>query len=292
VTCSRRGLVALCASALSRAGAQTTPLTARQIIERIQAELGTRFADGTVDTFKAGDPATPVRGIATTVMATFDVLKRAAEANCNLVITHEPTFYNHQDSLTEFAGDPVAQAKLAFITQHAMVVWRFHDYWHRRRPDGIQTGMAGILGWTKFATPDAPNHYTLPPASLASVAAGIQKRLSIRTLRVIGDPNLKVSRFVLSPGFSNLQGAVRTLARPDVDVLVVGEPREWEGVEYAQDSIAAGNKKALIVLGHAISEENGMNECARWLRSFLPGVNVQFVPAGEPFWTPGRLPSR
>lgn len=280
----------LCASALQRAAAQTPPLTARQVVERIQAELGTQFASGTVDTFKAGDPATAVRGIATTVMATFDVLKRAAAANCNLVVTHEPTFYNHQDSLTEFANDKVARAKLAFIKEHSMVVWRFHDYWHRRLPDGIQTGMAEILGWTKYATPGGRNHYTLPAASLASVAGDIQKRLSIRTLRVVGDPNLQVSRFALGPGFSNLQGAVRALARPDVDVLVVGEPREWEGVEYAQDSIAAGNKKALIILGHAISEENGMNECARWLRTFLPNVNVRFVPAGEPFWTPGSLP--
>jgi len=270
--------------------AQAPDLTARQVIERIQKQLGMEFSADTVDTFKAGDPDTPVRGIATTVMATFDVLKRAAAADCNLVITHEPTFYNHLDSLTEFANDVVAQAKLAFIKQHSMAVWRFHDYWHRRRPDGIQTGMAQILGWTKYASSENPRLYTLPPATLEAAAREIQTRLKIRTLRVVGDPGMQVSRFALSPGFSNLQGAVRALGRADVDVLVVGEPREWEGVEYAQDAITAGKKKALIILGHAISEENGMNECATWLRSFLPGTKVQFVPAGEPFWTPGKLP--
>ncbi len=269
--------------------AQTPPLTARQVIERIQAELATKFSADTVDTFKAGDPGTPVRGIATTVMATFDVLKRAAAANCNLVITHEPTFYNHQDSLTDFANDEVANAKLAFIKEHSMVVWRFHDYWHRRRPDGIQTGMAEILGWTKYASPDNPRLYTLPPATLDFAAALIRSQLNIRTLRVVGDPKMHVSRFALSPAFSNLQGAVRALSNPNVDVLVVGEPREWEGVEYVQDAITAGKKKGLIILGHALSEENGMNECARWLRTFLPNVPVQFIPAGEPFWTPGIL---
>ncbi|HZO52648.1 MAG TPA: Nif3-like dinuclear metal center hexameric protein [Bryobacteraceae bacterium] len=286
---SRRSLLALCAAALPRALAQTPPVTARQVIERIQSQLAVQFAADTVDTFKAGDPDTPVRGIATTVMATFDVIKRAAAANCNLVITHEPTFYNHQDSLAEFANDEVAQAKLAFIKQHSMVVWRFHDYWHRRKPDGIQTGMAEILGWSKYVSPGNPRLYILPPATLESVARDIQSRLNIRTLRVVGDPKLQVSRFALSPGFSNLQGAVRALSRPEVDVLVVGEPREWEGVEYVQDAITAAKKKALIILGHAISEENGMNECARWLRTILPNVPVQFVPAGEPFWTPAKL---
>ena len=57
-------------------------------------------------------------------------------------------------------------------------------------------------------------------------------------------------------------------ARPDVDVLVVGEAREWELVEYAQDSITAGNQKALIVLGHVVSEQGGMKYCTEWLKSF------------------------
>jgi len=40
------------------------------------------------------------------------------------------------------------------------------------------------------------------------------------------------------------------------------------------------------VLGHVISEENGMNECARWLKTFISEVPVEFIPAGEPFWSP------
>ena len=79
---------------------------------------------------------------------------------------------------------------------------------------------------------------------------------------------------------------MRSLARPDVDVLVIGEAREWEGILYAQDAIAAGKPKGLIVLGHVISEENGMNECARWLKTFITEVPVEFIAAGEPFWSP------
>ena len=52
----------------------------------------------TVDTFKAGDPDTPVTGIAVTMMATLDVLQRAAANHQNLIITHEPTFFSHQDT--------------------------------------------------------------------------------------------------------------------------------------------------------------------------------------------------
>jgi len=87
-----------------------------------------------VDTFKAGDPDTPVTGVATTMMATFDVLKRAASEGANLVITHEPTFYSHEDKTEslEEANDPVWREKENFIREHRIVVWRFHDHWHMR----------------------------------------------------------------------------------------------------------------------------------------------------------------
>jgi hypothetical protein len=72
---------------------QTPQITAQQVIERIQKEVGIAWRTPTVDTFKAGDPNTPVTGIAVTMMATLDVLQRAAATRKNLVITHEPTFY-------------------------------------------------------------------------------------------------------------------------------------------------------------------------------------------------------
>jgi putative NIF3 family GTP cyclohydrolase 1 type 2 len=269
-------------AALAQPGGE---LSARQVIERIQKNVGVPWRSQTVDTFKAGNPDAAVKGIATTMMATFDVLQRAAQAGRNLVITHEPTFYNHEDDTKDFASDPVYAAKHAFIEKNNLVVWRFHDHWHARRPDGILTGMLNILDWDKYRNPENSRVLVLPATTLGALARDIQKRLKVRTMRIIGDPALAVSKVALNPGYANLQGVTRTLSRPDVDVVVVGESREWEGVEYAQDAIAAGMKKALIVLGHAISEENGMSECAMWLKTFVTEVPVEFVPAGEPFWT-------
>jgi len=59
----------------------------------------------------------------------------------------------------------------------------------------------------------------------------------------------------------------------NVEVLLVGETREWETVEYAADAASEGRKKALIVIGHVPSEQAGMEECARWLKTF-----VKYVP--------------
>ena len=64
----------------------------------------------------------------------------------------------------------------------------------------------------------------------------------------------------------------------------MGETREWETVEYAADAVSEGKKKALIVIGHVPSEQGGMEECAEWLRGFVKGTRVDFVPTKQPFW--------
>src|SRR6188768_617102 len=125
-------------------------MTAQEIVGRIQKklqELGIAWRTQTVDTFKAGSPQTDVKGIATTGMATFDVLRRASAAGRNFVITHEPTFYNHQDQTDTLTADPTYQAKLRFIEDQGLIVWRFHDHAHMLRPDPLVAGSARVLGW-------------------------------------------------------------------------------------------------------------------------------------------------
>jgi hypothetical protein len=45
----------------------------------------------------------------------------------------------------------------------------------------------------------------------------------------------------------------------------------------------AGDKKAMVTLGHAISEDPGMKLCADWLKTFITDLPVEWIPAGEPF---------
>lgn len=271
----------------STASAQERPLTAREVIQRIQEHVGVPWQKETVDTFKAGDPDTKVTGIAVTVMATFDVLQRAAASNANLIVTHEPTFYNHLDDLKEIPqkeNDPVLSEKLAFIKEHHLVVWRFHDHWHRRTPDGIEAGMTHALGWEAFQDKQNQYLFTIPETTLEKLAAELKARLELHTVRVVGDPQMKITRVALSPGAAGMQREISAFENPDIQLLITGESREWETVEYAADAVSEKKNKALIVLGHIPSEQAGMEECTRWLKTFVSEVPVKFVPAAQPFW--------
>jgi putative NIF3 family GTP cyclohydrolase 1 type 2 len=265
-------------------------LTAGDVIDRIKAHVSSPWTGPTVDNLVAGAPTVRVRGIATTMMATLDVLQRSATAGRNMVITHEPTFYSHQDNTTDLQSDPTYQFKVDFIRRHDMAVFHFHDHWHRRgtEPDGIAVGMARELGWEKYLKPASPREFALPETTLAELARDMEARLSIRTMRVLGDPSLRVRHVLASWGNVSLVPGIPYISRDDVDVLVVGETREWEVVEYVQDQIASGKKKGLIVLGHVVSEQAGMKYCAEWLRSFIGEVPIEFIAAAEPFWRPDR----
>ena len=78
---------------------QSRAPTAQQVVDRIKQKAGIDWKADGVDTFKAGDPATPVKGIAASAMATLDVLKQAVKAGANFVITCEPTFYSRSDAV-------------------------------------------------------------------------------------------------------------------------------------------------------------------------------------------------
>jgi putative NIF3 family GTP cyclohydrolase 1 type 2 len=263
------------------------PLTARDVVERIKQHIGVPWTEPTVDTFKDGDSTTRVTGIAVTMMATFDVLQRAAAQGANLVITHEPTFFDHFDKLEGLEGehDAVTAAKRAFIREHRMVVVRMHDHWHRRSPEPMSANLSRKLGWDRYRSAESEFAYRLPETTLAELAADVRRRLPAPTLRVVGDPGLRVSKIVLVPGAAGFDRHRQAL-RQDVDVLVIGEAREWETVEYVADAITAGQKKSLIILGHIPSEQDGMEEFARWLGSFVKEVPVTFVPTADPFWAP------
>jgi putative NIF3 family GTP cyclohydrolase 1 type 2 len=283
-----RFLVPILMLVLSSVGgsSQTSQITARQLVAEIQKQVGVEWQKDTVDTFKAGNPDTVVTGVAVTMMATMDVLQRASAKGLNLIITHEPTFYAHLDTPEGVPqDDPVWAEKRAFIEKHGLVVWRFHDHWHMRKPDGIEAGNVHALGWEKFQRPDNQYLFILPATTVRGLAAEVAKKLNSSVVRVVGNPEMKVTSVGFSPGAAGSEREIHALEQDDVQVLMVGETREWETVEYAADAVSEGRQKALIVIGHVPSEQAGMEECARWLKGFVKDVPVEFVPAKQPFWT-------
>ncbi|HEX6069355.1 MAG TPA: Nif3-like dinuclear metal center hexameric protein [Longimicrobiaceae bacterium] len=293
--------------ATSHAHGQTpaAAVTAAEILERIRRNVGVDWRSETVDGVKAGDGSTVVTGVVTTAMATLEVLRKASAAGANLVVTSEPTFYGRADARTPAprrgpgqgaAGaaplaasppppDPVYEAKNAFIDGQGLVVIRFNDHWRARRPDPFVQGLADSMGWNGREVAASQASYDVPELRLDELVRELKGKLGARGgIRVVGDPRNRVRRVALLPGSTPITASLAAL--PGADVIVAGEVREWESVEYARDVVFSGQPKGLVLLGRVVSEDPGMARCARWLESLVPEVPVRHIAAGDPYWRP------
>src|SRR5580704_16276022 len=153
------------------------PLTAEAVVQRIKAELGGDWPATGPDGFKAGDPSTVVRGIATTAMATMDVLKQAVKANANLILTYEPTFYARADAAA--GNDPVVRAKREFIEKNGLVVFRLRDHWQARKENDMVIGLAVALGWSTRRVKEDDSLYDIPPATAEATVASIRRTMNL-----------------------------------------------------------------------------------------------------------------
>lgn len=258
--------------------------SAATVIETIIRNTGSQKYQKTVDVIKEGDPQTQVKGIVTSMFATMEVLKAAVEKNCNLIIVHEPLYYNHMDETEQFKNDQVFLEKQRYIKDNKLVIWRFHDYIHSMKPDGIESGMLVKLDWKKYAVNGRLDQFILPETNLIGLLKDLKGKFPDYTFNVIGDPGMKLSKVTLAAGAPGSMYHIRLLEDENTDVVLAGESQQWETYEYIRDAVSQGRKKAVIFLGHIASEEAGMEYCAEWLKTFVKDIPVHFVEAGPSYW--------
>ncbi|WP_424952738.1 Nif3-like dinuclear metal center hexameric protein [Deinococcus sp.] len=251
-----------------------------EFLGRMQQTLYPTFTPGPggCDGLKAGDPDQPLSGVGVCFSASLELLRAAREEGLNLIVTHEPTYFSHDDATAHLQADPVYRAKRALIEEAGLVIYRLHDRPHAGPDDPFVRGLAAALGWPQPEGVPAPVCLDIPPTSLARLAGEVAGRLGADGLRWAGDGGQMVKRVVLSPGAAGGEAHRRLLVRWEPDALICGEVHEWETPEYRQDAAAAGQPLGLLVTGHAASELPGVQEVARGLEGAFPETRIVFLP--------------
>ena len=253
-------------------------LTAGEVVRRILANQGVPVVSGSFrDTYKIGGPDMVVTGISTSFGGNLSTLQKSLKAGLNMLITHEPTFWTDGDIIGRVQDDPLYRYKLDWANRNNIVVWRDHDDVHSMTPDLIFVGWSKAMGWSSYSTdPIRNSSYTIPPTTLGELAKYVMQRLRLRSVRVIGNPDLRVTKVMLGRG--------STLPE-DADVKISSDIREWDAFEYARDAVYAGRKKGLIDISHDAFEDTGMQAFADFLRPLVPEVPVQYISTECIFWT-------
>ena len=273
------------AVAVSNLGCAVPPKGSIQAtIDQIVFEMIGAPLAKTVDTIKIGDPKQPLKGIATTFLATYEIIEKAVQDGINLIITHEPIFYNHEDKTDWLKKDAVYQAKRDLCEKHGIVIWRCHDTIHSMRPDMIVTGMVAKLGWKVLQSPDHPLVFHLPEVTMAQLIGQLKETFGAKSFKVVGDPDLKISKVAVSVGAPGGNAQIQFMSHVQPDVLICGEIHEWETSEYVRDAIRTGSRtQGLVLLGHQFSEEAGMEAMAEWLKRLIPNQPIHFYQVKNPF---------
>lgn len=254
-------------------------MKAKELMQELCAAADAPVAD-TVDTLKAGDPERELHKVATCFIATPEVLRAAHAWGADLLITHEPTYYDHRDHDGDIPDDPVMQRKKQLVEQTGLTIYRFHDHTHASTPDGIIAGQLHALPWS--CSHDGHFAVTLEqPMTAAQIAEDLEKYWGIAHVRRTGDLDTPMTRLCMMIGAYGEDRHYRMLRDTDCEVLIVGETSEWRICEYVRDSAQMGLHRAMLTCGHVGSERAGMEYLAGRIAQAHPDISTRYFECGE-----------
>ncbi len=266
------------------------------ILEHFRSFAMHLAAEDSVDRIIIGDPEKDVSQVGVTWMSTFANVREAVGRGCQLVITHEPTFWVHANELATVESWPpdslkrqAADRKRRFIEENGLVIARIHDAWDAMPEIGIPWAWARHLqlGNKPVAVGEHAfqQRYDIKPVSLEELARRIAARTALfgePAVQVIGPPDKIVSKVGVGTGcYCNLE--LFQQMGCDVSIICDDSNWYWEWVQFAAD-----NDHAVIRVNHGVTEEPAMITLTDYLNQHLP-VNAQYISHGSTFRLVGEL---
>lgn len=224
-----------------------------------------------------GDDNKDVKKAAVCCIATYDVIKKAAEWGADFIISHERTFHTPANQTEAFDID----IRKREILEHAgITVYQFHDHAHFTDSDKIIEGVLKKLGW-KGAF-DGHKQFLLDVTkSVDEIITDIEKNLELKNIRIVGDKNNIVKNVAMPVGAWLPEEIISLINKPEVDMVITGEITEYSVCEYVRDVAASGEKKTLLLLGHMGSEKSGMEYICNYLSDTIDDVEFKYIDCGE-----------
>ncbi len=223
----------------------------------------------TVDRIIIGDPEKDFDSCLVTWMPSQLALQAAIDNNINLIIAHEPTFWNHHDETPP--NNKYIQQKIRFIHENDLVIIRNHDCWDRYPKIGITWAWADFLGFTDQPVAVSDNifqhRYDIPPTpfkDFTQMIAGRCKTLGEPILQYTGDPNQSVSKIGIGTGCGT---SVETFLDLGCDCSIVSDDgtTSWSDIQMAADL-----NHSIIRVNHGTSEVPGMITLTQYINDNLP----------------------
>jgi len=231
----------------------------------------------TVDRITAGDPEREIRRIAVCWLPFRSVIAKAKKLGANVIVTHEPVFFDHWDIDGKFKDDKETAAKKKWIEKLGITIIRCHDVWDRLPEIGITPSWANFLGLSRLIRSNGfSRSYAVKAQSAASfgkwLAARVRK-LGQKTVPFYGDPKRRIRTVGIGTGCTS-PFEIRSLG-VDAVITVDDVIRSWTEGSYSEST-----GTPLFIVNHGVSEEPGMVSLAAFLKKKFPAIPVIHIKQG------------
>lgn len=240
----------------------------------------------TVDTVKSGDPERPVKKAGVSWFSSIGDIRSAIRAGCDLLIVHEPTFWEHAAPEQSWRNRGPGIAKSKVLADSGLVILRAHDSWDNWPEIGIRDSWAKFLGFTKRLREGTSLRWTamyeIPEMTLRDFAQQVANRigpLGEDSVQVIGDPQRKVRRPAIGVGCVVPD---EEMVKFGADVLIMC----YDGASYwshRERLVEMG--AAILTVEHGTSEMPGMMNLRDHLADRYPAVEFIWIAEHPRTWT-------
>ncbi len=240
-----------------------------------------------------GDLRWPVRNIWTALDPTLEVVKAACKEDVDLLITHHPLFFRPIKSI-DFHSPHGSIIKTAI--QHQLAIFSAHTNLDMVR-DGVNDVLARRLGLKcikilqphkgeqQFKADDGMIHDISPAIgnaiehgigrigsldrtrSLTSLAVIIKEKLNLSFVKVVGNPELKISQVAICSGSGS--SLMKAFLASNAQVYISGD------IHYHDARDAESANRAIIDIGHFASEHLMVEALAQQLAKILPEEEIK-----------------
>lgn len=244
--------------------------------------------DNTVDTVKIGDPTQPVKKAGVCWMPSIWDIRAAHKAGCDLLICHEPTFWEHAAPEQSWRDKEPGTTKRKFLEETGMVILRCHDAWDNWPEIGIRDSWAKALGFEKRVREGTSLRwhamYEVPEQTLREFALYVAKRIERfgeDNVQVMGDPDMKVSRPAIGVGCATPD---KEMADFGADVMIMC----FDGASYWQKrERLAEMGVGIVTVEHGTSEMPGLESLRDHLAEVYPAIKFQYFAEHPRTWRAG-----
>lgn len=231
----------------------------------------------TVDNIKMGDSKKEINTVGVCWYPSTQTIKSAIKMNCDLLVVHEPTWWNHFDPPGGWRNISPGLERTQMLEKSGMVILRIHDSWDFLPNIGVRDSFAKFLKLDNFILEDNNKisaMYQIEPTTLknfAKIIAEKIKPLGQDALQVMGNPQKIVKNIALSIGCATPQ---ENMIKKGADVLIMS----FDGASYWQTrERLASHNVGIITLEHGTSEMPGIKSLAQYIQNTWPDLNVIYL---------------